>query len=80
MVQVPLFSIESVDGYNLGRLCVPLSDIADWINFLTTPHYRATIVSAEQSSDYVNLYFQGNDGLYLYLDQRLNAVMFRIAS
>lgn len=65
------FRVEMVDGVRLGCLQVPLSAIADWLNFLVTPHYRAAIVAAEQVGDRLHIYFEANDGLYLYLEQRL---------
>lgn len=80
MMQLSFFSIDYTDGDRLGKLSVPLTDVADWLNFLATPYYHATIVSAEQSSSRVSIYFQSSEGLYLYLDQRLNAVNFPIAS
>lgn len=66
------FAIEVVDGYRLGRLWVPLLQIADWINFLATPHYRAEIISAEQDNDRLSLYFVASEGLYTYLEAKLN--------
>jgi hypothetical protein len=66
------FSVETIDGYRLGKLAVPYSQIADWLNFLVAPQYRAEIISAEQCKDYVEIYFQSSEGLYLYLDMRLN--------
>jgi hypothetical protein len=80
MAQAPFFSIEEIDGCRLGRLCVPLSDVADWLNFLATPGYRASLVAAEQDADHVDLYFQGNGGLYLYLEKRLGTMALLIAS
>jgi hypothetical protein len=65
------FGVEIVDGYRLGRLLVPLSEVADWLNFLVTPHYRAEIVSAEQVSDRLCIYFEANEGLYSYLEGKL---------
>jgi hypothetical protein len=69
------FSVETVDGYRLGKLGVPCSQIADWLNFLVAPQYRAEIISAEQSRESVNIYFQASEGLYLYLDMRLNCTI-----
>ncbi|HEY9887396.1 MAG TPA: hypothetical protein V6D02_03295 [Candidatus Obscuribacterales bacterium] len=65
------FQVETVDGYQLGRLGVPLADVAEWLNFLVTPHYRAAIVAAEQEGDRLSIYFEANDGLYSYLEHRL---------
>jgi len=66
------FSVETVDGDRLGKLGVPSSQIADWLNFLITPQYRAEIVAAEQNQEWIDIYFQASEGLYLYLDTRLN--------
>lgn len=73
------FTVETVDGYRLGRLSVPLPHIADWLNFLATPHYRADIISAEQGRDRVTLYFEASEGLYAYLDARLNGALTLVA-
>jgi len=71
-VQPPLFAVEIVDGYRLGRLWVPLPQVADWLNFLATPHYQAELVSAEQSGDCLSLYFEASEGVYSYLEARLH--------
>lgn len=71
----PCFSVEIVDGCRLGKLVVPFSQMADWLNFLVASHYRAEIVGAEQHRDGVDLYFQASEGLYLYLDMRLNQML-----
>jgi hypothetical protein len=65
------FRVDIVDGMRLGCLQVPLPDVASWLNFLVTPHYRAAIVSAEQVGDRLQIYFEANEGLYFYLEQRL---------
>ena len=69
---MPQFTVETIDGSRLGKLDVPLSEIADWLNFLVTPHYQAEIISAEQEKDWINIYFEAGEGLYTYLDRRLN--------
>ncbi|MBD2461579.1 hypothetical protein H6G89_11010 [Oscillatoria sp. FACHB-1407] len=66
------FSVETIDGNRLGKLAVPYSQIADWLNFLVAPQYRAEIVSAEQQREGIEIYFEASEGLYLYLDMRLN--------
>jgi hypothetical protein len=66
------FSFEVVDGDRLGKLAVPLSQIAEWINFLTSPHYGTTIVFAEQNNEGVTIYFDACEGLYGYLSDRVN--------
>lgn len=66
------FSVETVDGCRLGKLGVPSSQIADWLNFLINPQYQAEIVAAEQNQEWIDIYFQASEGLYLYLDARLN--------
>lgn len=73
------FQVEIVDGYRLGRLEVPLTEVADWLNFLVTPHYRADIVSAEQGGDRLNIYFEANEGLYTYLAGRLMGALELVA-
>ncbi len=65
------FRVEVVDGLRLGCLQVPLAEVADWLNFLVTPHYRADMVSAEQRGDRLQIYFEANEGLYAYLEHRL---------
>lgn len=65
------FRVDMVDGFRLGCLQVPLPEVADWLNFLVTPHYRADIVSAEQRGDRLHIYFEANEGLYVYLENRL---------
>ncbi|MEL6399404.1 MAG: hypothetical protein AAF773_01325 [Cyanobacteria bacterium P01_D01_bin.115] len=65
------FRIEVVDGCALGCLTVPLTQVADWLNFLATPHYRADLVSAEQAGDRLAVYFEASQGLYSYLEGRL---------
>ncbi len=69
----PAFVVEVVDGYPLGKLQVPLVQVADWLNFLATPHYRAEIVMAEQGGDRLSIYFAASEGLYTYLQTRLHA-------
>lgn len=70
--QTTSFKVEVVDGYRLGNLRVPISQIAIWLNFLVTPHYRAEIISAEQTTSYVDICFEANEGLYAYLQSRLS--------
>ncbi|WP_204139802.1 hypothetical protein [Halomicronema sp. CCY15110] len=65
------FHVDVVDGFRLGCLHVPLAEVADWLNFLVTPHYRADIISAEHVSDRLHIYFEASDGLYAYLENRL---------
>ena len=65
------FRVDVVDGLRLGCLQVPFSEVADWLNFLVTPHYRADIVTAEHIGDRLQIYFEANEGLYAYLDRRL---------
>lgn len=73
------FRVDVVDGWRLGCLQVPLPEIADWLNFLVTPHYRAEIVSAEQTGDRLQIYFAGNEGLYAYLERRLMGAIEMVA-
>lgn len=67
------FAVETVDGYRLGRLQVPMPQVADWLNFLVTPHYQMDIISAEQGCDRLSIYFAASEGVYAYLDAQLNA-------
>jgi len=69
---VETFSIETIDGCRLGHLRVPCTRVADWLNFLATPQYRAALVFAEQCRETIDLYFEAGEGVYLYLDARLN--------
>jgi hypothetical protein len=69
------FQINVVDGFRLGCLQVPLAEVADWLNFLVTPHYRADIISAEQVGDRLQIYFEANEGLYAYLENRLTGTL-----
>ncbi len=73
------FSVEIIDGYPIGKLAVPTTEIADWLNFLLSPQYDAEIVAAEQERDRLDIYFEASEGLYLYLDSRLNAADLAIA-
>lgn len=71
----PEFSVESIDGSCLGKLTVPIGKVADWINFLVSPKQGAQIISAIQDDDCLTLYFQGDEGLYAYLDGRFNCIV-----
>ncbi|HEY9654823.1 MAG TPA: hypothetical protein V6C50_04975 [Crinalium sp.] len=66
------FSLEMVDGERLGKLAVPYVQVAGWLNFLTSPHYGAQIIFAEQGREGVTIYFDACDGMYSYLNDRLN--------
>ena len=72
---MPQFTVETIDGSRLGKLDVPISQIADWLNFLVSPHYQVEIISAEQEKDWINIYFAAAEGLYIYLDRHLNRCM-----
>ncbi|MGF1513997.1 MAG: hypothetical protein ACFB5Z_09930 [Elainellaceae cyanobacterium] len=71
----PYFSVETVDGDRLGRLSVSYGQIADWLNFLSAPHYDVAIVAAEQDQRGVDLYFDASEGVYLYLETRFGQPM-----
>lgn len=73
------FRVDVVDGFRLGCLQVPLAEVADWLNFLVTPHYRADIISAEHQGDRLQIYFEANEGLYVYLDRRLTTTLELVA-
>ena len=66
------FSLEIVDGERLGKLAVPYVQVARWLNFLTSPHYGAQIIFAEQGREGVTIYFDACEGMYSYLSDRLN--------
>jgi hypothetical protein len=74
------FSVETIDGCRFGKLAIPHSQIADWLNFLTNPQYRTDMISAEQESSSVTIYFQASEGLYLYLGMRLSHTAVAMAS
>ncbi len=67
------FSLEVVDGHCLGRLFIPFSQIARWLNFLTSPHYSVQIVYTEQASEGVMIYFDAYEEIYDYLSDRVPA-------
>ena len=66
------FSLEIVDGERLGKLAVPYIHVARWLNFLTSPHYGAQIIFAEQGREGVTIYFDACEGMYSYLTDRLS--------
>ena len=66
------FSLEIVDGERLGKLSVPYVHVARWLNFLTSPHYGAEIIFAEQGREGVTIYFDACEGMYSYLTDRLH--------
>ena len=66
------FSLEIVDGERLGKLAVPYVQVARWLNFLTSPHYGAQIIFAEQTKEGVTIYFDACEGMYSYLNDRLH--------
>lgn len=66
------FSLETVDGERLGKLAVPHHQVARWLNFLTSPHYGAHIIFAEQGKEDVTIYFDACEGMYAYLGDRIN--------
>ncbi|MBW4468793.1 MAG: hypothetical protein KME45_00110 [Stenomitos rutilans HA7619-LM2] len=66
------FSLEIVDGERLGKLAVPYVQMARWLNFLTSPHYGAEIIFAEQGRDGVTIYFDACEGMYSYLSDRIH--------
>ena len=66
------FSLEIVDGERLGKLAVPYIHVARWLNFLTSPHYGAQIIFAEQDREGVTIYFDACEGMYSYLRDRIH--------
>jgi hypothetical protein len=66
------FSLEVVEGTRLGKLVVPLAQVARWLNFLTSPHYGAEIIFSEQGQETVTIYFDAYDEVYSYLSDRLS--------
>lgn len=71
----PQFVVETVDGARMGKLTIPMTQVADWLNFLVTPHYRAEIIAAEQTRQGIDIYFEAGEGLYTYLEGRLGALV-----
>jgi hypothetical protein len=67
----PQFQVETVDGDRIGCLTVPMPQVADWLNFLVTPHYQVEIIAAEQGRQGLAIYFGASEGLYAYLEARL---------
>jgi len=67
------FSLEVIDGERLGKLAVSLSQVAYWLNFLTSPHYGARIIYAEQDCEGVTIYFSACEGMYGYLSDRASS-------
>jgi hypothetical protein len=66
------FSLEIVDGERLGKLSVPYIHVARWLNFLTSPHYGAQIIFAEQGREGLTIYFDACEGMYSYLTDRIH--------
>jgi hypothetical protein len=66
------FSVETIDGDRFGKLKIPYTQVADWLNFLVAPQYQAEIIAAEQQRGGIDIYFYASEGVYLYLDMRLN--------
>lgn len=58
------FSLEMIDGDRLGRLTVPFTQIANWLNVLTSPHYDIQIVHTEQEQEGVTIYFEACEAVY----------------
>lgn len=67
------FSLEVVDGDRLGKLVIPFSQVAPWLNLLTSPHYDTQIVHTEQEQDGVTIYFDACDAMYWYIGDRANS-------
>jgi hypothetical protein len=66
------FSLEVVDGDRLGKLAIPFSQVANWLNLLTSPHYDIQIVHTEQAQDGVTIYFDACEVMYWYIGDRAN--------
>lgn len=65
------FSLELVDGDRLGKLTIPFTQLAEWLNLLTSPHYGVAIVHTEQGTIGVTIYFEASEVLYWYISDRL---------
>ncbi|MGA7933042.1 MAG: hypothetical protein WCA35_05800 [Kovacikia sp.] len=66
------FCVVETDGSRVGKLSIPNRKSADWINFLVSPRQQVRIVFAEERRGGINLYFQADERLYTYLQNRLN--------
>ncbi len=69
--QVQFCVVEMEDGSRVGKLSMPNRKLADWINFLVSPRQKVQIVLAEERRGGLTLYFQADDRLYTYLENRL---------
>lgn len=74
MMQAELkFSLEVVDGDQLGKLNIPFTQVARWFNVLTSPHYNVQILHTEQDWDGVTIYFAADEAMYWYVSDRANS-------
>lgn len=69
----PEFNVEVCDGVCLGRLYLPMQDIAEWMNFLLESQQQSQIVLVQQHSQGISLYFHASERVYAYLDGRFNS-------
>ncbi len=66
------FSLEIVDGDRCGKLNVPFTQVAQWLNLLTAPHYDVQILHTEQEREGVTIYFSADEAMYWYIGDRAN--------
>jgi hypothetical protein len=67
------FCVVETDGSRVGKLSIPHRKSADWLNFLVSPRQQVRIVFAEERRGGINLYFQADERLYTYLQNRLSS-------
>ena len=66
------FSLEMVDGCYFGKMVLPFAQVANWLNFLTTPHYDIEILQSESVESGIVIWFQASEWLYWYLGEVLH--------
>jgi hypothetical protein len=66
------FSLEMIDGDRVGKLVIPLPEIANWLNLLTSPHYEIQILYSEQMDEGVTIYFDACEAMYWYISDRVH--------
>ena len=69
--QIEFAIVQANDGSRLGKIRIPYRKSADWINFLVSPRQGVRMLEAENHRSGLILYFQANDQLYIYLEQKL---------
>lgn len=70
--QVQFCVVETEDGSRVGKLGIPNRKLAGWVNFLVSPRQQVQILLAEEQRGGLTLYFQADERLYSYLQERLD--------